>query len=194
MTTAQHLRLLFENLKCFWRPGVRQRSLCASASLRETFRHGAGTRRATLSDNSRRHFVDHDMSFAREITSFRRPSADNSSANCRLGASSRPDGISQFTSRQRLATRPKKHARTKRKKPRAPAAVVVSSQQEDRQNAFADIGHWDFVVGHFPTPTPIYLVAFGNHVSSSEKQATFLPAPLSPSENCHLRKTLCYYP
>ena len=106
----------FDNLK--QRPAIKHRELAAfalrlnavagnTASLRETFRHGAGTHITTLSDNSRRYFVDRRVRFARVFTSFPRCPHDKTEVNCRLGASFRPDDDSQSTSRQRLTRRPK---------------------------------------------------------------------------------------
>ena len=78
-----------------------------TAPWRESFWIRSGTCLTTLSDNSRRDFVERRASIARVFTSFPRGPGDNMDANCRLGASFRGDEDLQVTTSQQLTRRPK---------------------------------------------------------------------------------------
>jgi len=122
---------------CSW-----QRLLCALAGERpaERGQGRAGTGIVTLSDKTTRHFVDPGIRCAWVFTSLRRASGDKTTANCHLGSSSRGEDQLQITSQQRLTTTRKKHVRTKREKPRAPASIVAFVREITRQNAYVVIG------------------------------------------------------
>jgi hypothetical protein len=82
--------------------------------------------RWTFQDNSQGGFVRHAPQEARDFSVDAQFAADNSRANCRLESSSHFPALAQPKCQPQLATQPKNHAPTKRRKPAAPAAIVQS--------------------------------------------------------------------
>jgi hypothetical protein len=117
----------------------------------------------TPPDNSPLHFVRRTAQIGHDFRVEARVVADNSSANCRLGSSSRFATLAQTECSSRVASRPKKHVRTKRKKPRAPVRCV----QGVRATAWT-IRRW-FVV----RCQPIHLLTYSKKAASPRSCASW---------------------